>query len=279
MLPYYRPTLYDMCLLGLNTGRADYEIGAKGSSDGYGGGGGIRSSGLLLRISSGCLDVGHLLLRATKLALGMHGLYLDIRKPGLSRGGGSGGGGGGSDSDSGSGSGSGRRSRAVAAVALILDISTLLLRVGKLSLDLHEVVTAMEELALRVGSLGWVDSGFQRVIWERGAQGRGGVRRGGRGGTGFYVGILKVVEPWEVVRVRNVGDKRLRPTVGVVKLGLSNVRGNYILVFFFNLIRTCDPSHGNPVATFPRPGLGNRGRELWSCPRPCSISQAGLGKW
>jgi hypothetical protein len=94
----------------------------------------------------------------------------------------------------------------------------------------------MEELALHVGSLGWVGSSSQHVVWERGAQETGGIRRGGYGGrsssTGLCVGILKVVEPWEVVSVRNVGDKRLRPTVGVVKLGLSNVGGNYILVFF-----------------------------------------------
>jgi hypothetical protein len=31
-------------------------------------------------------------------------------------------------------------------------------------------------------------------------------------------------------------------------------------------------------APFPRPGLGNGEQEFWSCPRSCSISQAGLGK-
>ena len=223
-----------MYLLGLNTGRADYEIGTKGSSGGYYSGGRIRGSGLLLRIGNGCLDVGHLLLRASKLALGIHGLYLDIGKLGLSRGDRSGSGSD-SDSDSDSGSGCGRRSRVVVAAALILDISTLLLRVGKLSLGLYEVVTAIEELALHVGSLGWVGSGSQHVVWERGAQGRRGIGRGGRGSSGgsigFCVSILKLVEPWEVVRVRNVGDKRLSPTVRVVNLGLSNIRGNYILVF------------------------------------------------
>jgi hypothetical protein len=225
-----------MCLLGLNTGRADYEIGTKGSSGGYRGGGGIRGSGLLLRIGSGCLDVGHLLLQASKLALGMHGLYLDIRKLGLSRGDRSGSGSdSGSDSDSDSRSSSGRHSRVIAAAALILDISTLLLRVGKLSLGLYEVATAIGELALHVGSLGWVGSSSQHVVWERGAQGRRGIGIGGRGSSGssisFYVSILKLVEPWEVVRVRNVGDTRLRLTVGVIRLGLSNIR-DYILVFF-----------------------------------------------
>jgi hypothetical protein len=169
--------------------------------------------------------MGHLLLRASKLSLGMHILYLDVRKLlGLSRGG-----------EGGSGSGLGSRVVKVAECALAA--GKLLLCVSKLSLELHGVLRAIGGLAWDVRSQGWVSNGSQQVGWRRGLQGRGGTQDWKiRSSQGFYSCFLKFVEPSKVTRIRNVGNKRLGPTLVVVKAGVSDLSGNHSLIFNRTLV-------------------------------------------
>ncbi len=213
-----------MPLLGLNTGRRDYGQRMLGSGDGDNN---VRMWGtdLFLGISSLCLDMGHLLLRVSKLSLGMHMLYLDVRKLlGLSRGG-----------EGGSGSGLG--SRAVKVVEWTLAMGKLLLCVSKLSLELHSTVRAIGGLAWDVRSQGWVSSGSQQVGWRRGLQGRGGAWDWKiRSNQGFYSYFLKSVEPSKVARIRNVGNKRLGPTLVVVTAGVSDLSSNHGLIFNHTLV-------------------------------------------
>jgi hypothetical protein len=185
-----RQPILEMRLLGLNTGTGedDLEILGTGNDDGDGQ---TQGTELFQDVSSLCLDMSHLLVRVSKLALGIHALYRDMTNLlGLSTRGES-------------GSSGGRGSRLLEGVGRVLAMSKLLLSVGKLSLELYGVVRTVGELVQDVRSLGWAGSRSQQRLWRGRIQGRGGA---GDGETGSY--FLKFVGPCKVVRNREYEAKK-----------------------------------------------------------------------